>query len=250
MRRDRIGALLLSIGAVALATTTVLTARAAPAKRAGAALIRRGMRSTASTPSWPRRWKAARIEPAEPATDAEFLRRVTLDLAGRIPTAGEALAFLRDRSPRRRERLVDRLLASSDHADYWADVYLDLLVGRDLRLRPRLSARCARVSARRAGRQHALRSRWSTQILTASGPLDGNGAAGFLVAQERKGGSIEAVAGETARIFLGLQVQCARCHDHPYDQRYKKQSFADFTAFFGDVRHPARQERDGARAAS
>jgi hypothetical protein len=235
VRRNRTGALLVSIGAVALAAASVLTARAEPAKRAGRrvhpprdAVARIDAELVAG-------WKAAHIEPAGPATDAEFLRRVTLDLAGRIPTAGEALAFLRDRSPRRRERLVDRLLASSDHAGYWADVYLDLLVGRDLRMRPRLStdAREYLRAALAAGRPY---DEIVTQILTASGPLDGNGAAGFLVAQQRKGGSIEAVAGETARIFLGLQVQCARCHDHPYDQRHKKQSFADFTAFFGDVR--------------
>ena len=183
------------------------------------------------------RWRTAGVEPAAPASDAEFLRRVTLDLIGRIPTAGEAQAFLGDRSPspRRRERLVDRLLASADYAEYWADVYLDLLVGRDLRLRPRLSAD-ARDYLRGAFAANTPYDRLVGQILTAAGPLDGNGAAAFLVAQERKGGSIEAVAGETARIFLGLQVQCARCHDHPYDERYKKKTFADFTAFFGDVR--------------
>ena len=233
MTRDRISALLLSIGAVAAVTTTVLTAFAAPGKPARRAPARPAIARVDTELA--ARWKAAGVEPAPAASDAEFLRRVTLDLAGRIPTAGEALAFLRDRSSRRRERLVDRLLASSDHADYWADVYLDLLVGRDLRMRPRLSAD-AREYLRATLAANRPYDEVVRQILTASGPLDGNGAAGFLVAQERKGGSIEAVAGETARIFLGLQVQCARCHDHPYDQRYKKQSFADFTAFFGDVR--------------
>lgn len=235
MRRHRTGALLVSIGVVALATATVLTAGAAPAKRAGRRAHPPRDAVARVDAEMARRWKAAGVEPAAPASDAEFLRRVTLDLAGRIPTAGEALGFLRDRSPRRRERLVDRLLASSDHAEYWADVYVDLLVGRDLRFQPRRSEP-ARDYLRGALAANTPYDEIATQILTASGPLDGNGAAGFLVAQERKGGSIEAVAGETARIFLGLQVQCARCHDHPYDQRYKKQSFADFTAFFGDVR--------------
>ena len=235
MTRHRTGPLLVSIGVFALAAATVLTARAAPAKRTG-----RGAHPPRDAvgrvdAELARRWKAAGVEPAAPASDAEFVRRVTLDLAGRIPTAGEALGFLRDRSPRRRERLVDRLLASSDHAGYWADVYVDLLVGRDLRFQPRRSEP-VRDHLRGALAANTPYDEIATQILTASGPLDGNGAAGFLVAQERKGGSIEAVAGETARIFLGLQVQCARCHDHPYDQRYTKRSFADFTAFFGDVR--------------
>jgi Protein of unknown function (DUF1549)/Protein of unknown function (DUF1553) len=181
------------------------------------------------------RWKAAGVEPAADASDAEFLRRVSLDLIGRIPTAGEAEAYLDDASPRRRERLVDRLLASSDYAEHWADVYLDLLVGRDLRLRPRLS-RDGREFLRAGFAANTPYDELVGRILNASGPLDGNGAGAFLVTQQRKGGSIEAVAGETARLFLGLQVQCARCHDHPYDKRYTKQSFADFTAFFGDVR--------------
>jgi Protein of unknown function (DUF1549)/Protein of unknown function (DUF1553) len=179
-------------------------------------------------------WKKQDIEPSPPASDAEFLRRVTLDLIGRIPTAGEAQAFLADRSPSRRERLVDRLLLSTDYADYWADVYLDLLVGRDLRLKPRPAD--AREYLRSAFAANTPFDRMAEQIVTASGPVASNGAAAFLVAQRRKGGSIESVAGETARIFLGLQVQCARCHDHPYDKRYKKRSFADFTAFFGDLR--------------
>src|SRR5687767_12716147 len=67
------------------------------------------------------------------ADDATWLRRVTLDLVGRIPTLGEVRGFLADRDPARRTKVVDRLLASDDYAEHWADVYTELLVGLDVR---------------------------------------------------------------------------------------------------------------------
>src|SRR5262249_20959391 len=74
------------------------------------------------------------------------------------------------------------------------------------------------------------------RILTASGPLSDHGEGAFLVAHGAMGGSPEAVAGATARVFLGVQIQCAQCHDHPYDKRYKQEDFYGFAAFFARTR--------------
>src|SRR6185436_14500576 len=77
------------------------------------------------------RWQAAGVTPAAPAQEGEFLRRVTLDLIGRIPTLTEAKAYLADEKPDRRARVVDRLLGSPEFAEHWGDVYGDLLFGTE-----------------------------------------------------------------------------------------------------------------------
>src|SRR5262249_40024986 len=74
------------------------------------------------------------------------------------------------------------------------------------------------------------------RILTATGPLSDHGEGAFLVAHGAMGGSPEAAAGAAARVFLGLQIQCAQCHDHPYDKRWKQQDFYGFAAFFARTR--------------
>src|SRR4051812_21614284 len=72
-------------------------------------------------------WKEAKITAAPPADDGAFLRRVSLDLVGRVPALAEAKSFLADAAPDRRARAVDRLLASREFAEHWGDVYADLL---------------------------------------------------------------------------------------------------------------------------
>src|SRR5579885_3278705 len=74
-----------------------------------------------------RGWRAAGVTPAPLASDGEYLRRVSLDLVGRVPTLGETRAFLADPAPDKRARLVDRLLASPEVAQHFADVYSELL---------------------------------------------------------------------------------------------------------------------------
>jgi hypothetical protein len=72
-------------------------------------------------------WRQAGVTPAPPASDGEYLRRVSLDLVGRIPTLAETRAYLADASPDKRRQLVDRLLGGPEFAEHWADVYSDLL---------------------------------------------------------------------------------------------------------------------------
>jgi hypothetical protein len=85
-------------------------------------------------------WKKAGVTPAPDASDAEFLRRVTLDIAGRIPTPEEASQFLADGASDKRARLVDRLLGSRDYAVHWSEKYMDLMVGRATRFNRRFVA--------------------------------------------------------------------------------------------------------------
>jgi hypothetical protein len=190
-------------------------------------------------------WAAAHVSPGPPAGDAEWLRRVTVDLAGRIPTLAEAEAFLADRAPDRRARLVDRLLASPDYAEHWADVFLDLYVGRQFR-RPRLEKELdPRAYFVAAFRDNLPYDRLATDLITFTGEIRPNGPGVFL-ASHLKGAGPEAIASATARLFLGVQIQCAQCHDHPYDARYKQEDFYGLVAYFARTKY--KQENLAKRA--
>jgi len=190
-------------------------------------------------------WRAAGVEPVAVADDAAFLRRVTLDLAGRIPTADEVDRFLADGSPAKRAALVDALLGSDAFTEHWADVLADTLLTGSTLDRPRLRAG---LHAWLAGAL-AAGTGWdemTTQLLTVEGDVELEGPAGFVVAHGR-GGQIEALTGQTARVFLGLQVQCAQCHDDP-DGRFTQREFYGLAAYYAQTRGGLR-EVDGERKA-
>jgi hypothetical protein len=177
-------------------------------------------------------WREARITPAPPADDGAFLRRASLDLIGRVPTLAEAKAYLGDAAPDRRARLADRLLGSHEFAEHWGDVYADLLFGQErkaAKIEKQFDPEAWLVQAFEENRRYDEIAR---QLITATGDLRGNGAVGFVVARARGGGGPEAVTGAAARIFLGLQIQCAQCHDHPYDKRWKQEDFYGLVAYF------------------
>lgn len=186
-------------------------------------------------------WKKEGVSLAPEVNDAEFLRRVTLDTIGRIPTEEEARGFLDDKSQGKREALLDRLLASPEYAQHWADIYVDLTVDRQIR----------KLAAIQSPREYFVQSfsenkpynQMASELLTATGDVKDNGAVAFIASQARTGGP-EKVAASTATLFLGLQIQCAQCHDHPYDDRYKQEDFYGLVAYFSQSRaKPDKQEK-------
>ena len=191
-------------------------------------------------------WEKAGLTAASTSGDAEFLRRASIDLIGRIPTLEEAERFLADKAQDKRVRLVDALLASPEYAEHWADVSLDLFVGQEFRkpgLEKRLDPRAYYLAAFRENRPY---DRMAREMLTFSGEIVPN-APGVFVASHVKGGGPEVMAAVTARLFLGVQIQCAQCHDHPYDDRYKQEDFYGLAAFF--ARTKTKQEKIAALAA-
>lgn len=178
-------------------------------------------------------WQRAGVEPARPADDAESLRRVTLDLTGRIPTPAEVRAYLADRSPDRYARLIERLFAAPGRVRHFTNVwrarwlpqadqpqFASLAPSFDAWLQQRL----------RAG---ASLDRLVRELLAGEAPAargDGTPASprAFLAAAGRQP---EEWAGVTARLFLGLNVDCAQCHDHPF-ARWTRQQFWEFAALF------------------
>jgi hypothetical protein len=172
-------------------------------------------------------WAAQGIEPSAPIDDARFLRRVSLDLIGRIPRAAEARAFLPDASPDRRRQLVERLLGSRQHAEYMASIWHAALlpdVGGSTPLEPWLADRFA---------ASAGYDRIARDIVRLAAKGNG-GDAGLVQALDRKPTELAAAV---SRTFLGTQIQCAECHKHPTDV-WTQDDFWGFAAFFGSVKQP------------
>lgn len=173
------------------------------------------------------RWKDQQIEPAGTAPDAVFLRRVYLDLVGGIPTYEETTRFLADTSPDKREKLIDQLLDDPRYAVHQADVWDMILFGRNPP---------GYYSDKREGFQKWLHDQFAKnvpydrmveQILKAEGNTVDDGPAMYLVQYERQPEDATVAITQT---FLGVQLQCARCHDHPHDV-WKQKDFYGMAAF-------------------
>lgn len=170
-------------------------------------------------------------ELAPPIDDAAFLRRAYLDLLGTIPPPEEVRKFVADPTPKKRKQLVRELLERPEYglnqARYWRDVILSRrLEDRALVVAPALVEDLAEwINAGEPWDDIARR------FITATGTARAEGATAILVAQD---GRTEEIAAEVSRIFLGVQIQCAQCHDHPWDD-WKREQFHEFAAFFPRV---------------
>ncbi len=196
--------------------------RPAPAHAPATALINAELRL---------RWRKAKVRPAARAGDAEFLRRASLDLIGRIPTADEVDAFLSDPRSGKRALAVDRLLSTADYAEHWANVYMDLTIGRELRRRGRIIDAVRPYFVNTFANNRPV-DRLVTELVSSTGDFELDPAAIYNLSFYARGKDQAQQAGTTARIFLGQQIQCAQCHDHPNDKRYKRADFGAFAAFF------------------
>ncbi|MGD9723340.1 MAG: DUF1549 domain-containing protein [Pirellulales bacterium] len=186
-------------------------------------------------------WTAAKIEPAPTADDAEFLRRVYLDLAGKIPAVIELQEFLADERPNKRSLVVDELLDRGVHARHFANTWRALmLAGAPENFESQLLIPQFNTWLRLRFAVNMPYDRIVSELLTApveTGMQQANQAnarsfiptpAAFFQANELKR---EQIAASTTRIFLGVQVQCAQCHDHPFSH-WTRREFWSLAAFF------------------
>jgi hypothetical protein len=181
-----------------------------------------------------RLWEEHGVTPTAPADDEELLRRVYLDLAGRTPSVHEVRTYLSDSSPDRYEALVDRLLKSPDHASHVATVWRTFLIpeGVDLARFGGVEAFdqwLARRLAEDDGYDAVVRD-----LLLAEGRLSRSGPLLFYSAVKL---DADQLASRTARVFLGMRLECAQCHDHPFEP-WTQQDFWGFAAFFAQISRP------------
>lgn len=184
-------------------------------------------------------WKAAGIKPAPEVDDAEFLRRVTLDLTGTIPEEESARAFLRQKEKDRRLRYVRGLLYGQGYARSMAVRWANLLLTRQ-----RVQETGGETSplVLWLGQQLAANTAWDEavrRLITAEGEPAENGAVTWLMAYE---GRPEEATGNALRVFAGREVQCAQCHDHPFDPDVTQRDFWGLAAFF--ARAAVKREMD------
>jgi len=175
------------------------------------------------------KWKAMGLLPSELCDDATFLRRIYLDVLGTLPTPEEARAFLADKTPAKRKRLIDHVLGRPEYADYWALKWSDiLLVNRD-----KLGDRGAFEFHRWLRKQFALNrpyDQWVRELVTASGMSAKNGPVNFYRAAQTP----EDMAKAVSQVFLGIRLECAQCHHHPFE-KWGQDDFYGLAGFFSGV---------------
>ncbi|MGN6134495.1 MAG: DUF1549 domain-containing protein [Aureliella sp.] len=190
-------------------------------------------------------WADAAVKPSPIEEDGLWCRRVYLDLIGRIPSVPELSEFLKDSDKNKRQRLVDKLLEderyTEEFANQWAMIWSNILIGRS-------GGNANNSLINREGMAKYLRDSFARnkpynqmvfELVTATGTTkpgeEGfNGAVNYLIDKVNTEEGIQATAA-TSKIFLGLQVQCTQCHNHPFNQ-WKQQKFWEFNAFFRQAR--------------
>ena len=180
-----------------------------------------------------RRLAASKTAPSPPTTDEAFLRRVSLDLVGKPPSIGAIRQFVASKGADKRTVLVDSLLRNPEFGENWARYWRDVIAFRSPNENDR-QVDYPHFVEWLAGKinSNVPWNKIASAIITATGRTDENGAAVFALAEEAD--PVE-LAGEVSRVFLGIQIQCAQCHDHPSDP-WKREQFHAFAAFFSGVK--------------
>lgn len=180
---------------------------------------------------------------AEIINDQLFLRRLSLDLIGRNPTSKDLKEFSSAEFPDKRSALIDRLLGDQRFGDNWARYWRNVILSRQVDPRARYVARSVHRYFTEKFNGDAAWDEVARDFVTAEGDVRENGNTAIYMAQM---GRTSETAAEISRIFMGVQIQCAQCHDHPWD-KWKREQFHRFAAFFPRVRLSAIREENRLR---
>ncbi len=171
--------------------------------------------------------------PLAPTTsDEDFLRRVSFDLAGVVPTPRQITLFGLDHDLKKRQKLIGRLLESEEFSENLAGYWRDVIFSRATEVRANLARGLFTKWLTNRFESGATWDEIATELLTATGNVREEGATALVFAHN---GDAQELASETSRIFLGIQLQCANCHDHPTDQ-WQRNDFHTLAAYFPRVR--------------
>lgn len=175
--------------------------------------------------------RALRVQPSDLASDSVFLRRAYLDTLGVLPTAAESRAFLADTHGDKRARLIDHLLERPEFADFWALKWSDLLRNEEKTL-DRKGVLAFHHWIRQSIADSKPVDQFARELLTAQGSTYSHPPANFYRALRDPQARAEA----TAQVFLGLRLQCCKCHSHPFD-RWTQEDYHTLSAFFARVQY-------------
>jgi WD40 repeat protein len=174
------------------------------------------------------KWQRLKIKPSDVCSDAEFIRRVYLDLTGLPPTIDDVRAFLDDKGDSRakREALVDKLIGSDAYIEYWSNKWADLLQVNRKFLGPE-GAAAFRAWIRGEIAKNTPYDEFARKVLTASGSNKDNPPASYFKILREPTATME----NTTHLFLGVRFNCNKCHDHPFE-RWTQDQYYQTAAFF------------------
>jgi hypothetical protein len=176
------------------------------------------------------RLNAAKVTPSPLADDAEFLRRLYLDLHGVVPPVEKVRAFLDDRDANKRARLIDELLASEQYGRHFAQVWISLLITNP---RGKPTEPLQNWLAQRFNRNQPW-TRVVEELLTATGKVEDNPASRYFLDGPNNQLSLPDLTNSVSSLFLGVQIKCAQCHDHPFAS-WTKADYWGMAGFFTHV---------------
>jgi uncharacterized protein DUF1549/uncharacterized protein DUF1553 len=174
--------------------------------------------------------KALGLPSSQVCDDATFLRRASVDIAGRLPTLAESEQFIADYATDKRAKLIDRLLDSTDYADYFANKWAAILRNKRRLDVEKRSTFSFHEWIRESLNENKPYDRFVREILTATGTPGQSPPVGWYREVKDASAQLE----DTAQLFLGLRIQCARCHHHPFE-KWSQQDYYSFSAFFSQV---------------
>ena len=186
-------------------------------------------------------WRQNNVQPAPLSSDEEFLRRIYLDLTGRIPTRQQAQSFLDSKNPMKRSLLIQALLRSDPYAEYFSSLWTNLFLGHK-------EDRFVDRNAFQSWLQNEFRinrswDKIARQMITAEGNLQQQPPLNWYVMHKMNAADL---ADDTSRYFLGIQLGCARCHNHPHDQ-WTLEDFYGLAAFYDGLKRDHLSDAEKAR---
>jgi hypothetical protein len=194
-----------------------------------------------------KQWEASKTVPAPRATDAEFMRRVYLDITGRIPHSGDVRKFLDDKDSDKRRKLVEKLLNTPLYETHFTNTWRAVMLPHSNDQQVQALAPQMEAWLRRRIRANVPYDQMVRDLLTANigngqmtrgpaNPLDPNAQA-FYQANENKP---ENLAAASSRLFLGIKLECAQCHNHPF-AKWTREQFWEFASFYASIAPPQQQ---------
>ena len=169
------------------------------------------------------------LEPSRRSEDGEFLRRVTLDTIGRLPTVAEAREFLADDRPNKRQLWIEQILNRDEYAAYWAMRWADILRVDKSIVSPQGAVGMTRW-LKRQFRDNTPYDQWVREIILARGSTWAESPAAFYQVHQDP----EELARAVSQVFLGVRIECAQCHHHPFE-RWGQSDYFAFSSFFTGV---------------
>ena len=205
----------------------LLTPSPAPAVEAAKPKIDTARAAARIDAALARHWKAEKITPNEKISEEGFVRRAYLTVVGRIPTHDEAQRFLTWQAPDKNARLIDQLLASDGYVQHFTNYWADILRAKSTGIGGNTTAQAYLDFIRDSLRRNKPYNQFVKELVTATGECYDNGAVGYYMRDQ--GMALDNLS-NTVRIFLGTRLECAQCHDHPFD-KWTQMEFYEMAAF-------------------